>query len=145
MSLMCFSMCFLSSCYSDLCLEKGDTNTEKWSTWGKSGTLHLKVEIITYALGMSLKNPKHAYLTIPSPQNITDKINYSFANIYFTSKTSMTQALMLEKLFLRYPALTMPSVEVCTSVLKLFRSVLQHELNKQWLTRNTYSQCMFSS
>lgn len=47
---------------------EGDTNTEKWSTWGKSGTLYLKVEGITYALGMSLKNPEHAYLTIPSPQ-----------------------------------------------------------------------------
>lgn len=52
---------------------EGDTNTEEWNTWGKSGTLHLKVESITYALGMSLKNPKHAYSPIPSPQIIQIK------------------------------------------------------------------------
>lgn len=58
------------------------------------GTLYMKVGRITYALGVSLKSPKHAYFPCFFPQNIVDRINYSFVNVYFASKTRMTRPLM---------------------------------------------------
>lgn len=54
----------------------------------------MKVERITYALGASLKSPKHAYFPRSFPQNTVDRINYLFVNVYFASKTRMTRPLM---------------------------------------------------
>lgn len=49
-------------------------------------TLYMKVERITYALGVSLKSPKHANFPRFFPQNIVDRINYSFVNVYLLQK-----------------------------------------------------------
>lgn len=67
---------------------------QKWDFILESGRNYLCIRYV-------FEEPKTCIFDYSFPPNITDKINYSFANVYFTSKTSMTQALMLEKLFLQ--------------------------------------------
>lgn len=67
---------------------------QKWDFTLESGKHYLCIRYV-------FEEPKTCIFpySSPPPQYNTDKINYSFVNVYFTSKTSMTQALMLEKLF----------------------------------------------
>lgn len=67
---------------------------QKWDFTLESGKHYLCIRYV-------FEEPKTCIFCYSFPPNNTDKINYSFVNVYFTSKTSMTEALMLEKLFLQ--------------------------------------------
>lgn len=115
MSLMCISMSSLSSFILILYL------------WGwKRRYKHREMKYLRQKWDFTLESGKH-YLCIryvfeetktcifpyAFPPNNTDKINYSFGNVYFTSKTRVTQALMLEKCSCSNPHLQCPHWNFC--------------------------------
>ena len=103
MSLMCFSVSFLASLYSDSCLRRmrGRYKHREMEYLRQMWDFTLESREHYLCIRYFFEEPKTCIFPYSFRPNNTDKINYSFVNVYFTSKTSMTWALMLEKLFLQ--------------------------------------------